>query len=342
MKKDFFARIGPLILLVLFSQGCGGGSSSSQPQPPETTGPTTPQEAINDAVSQGIDGIFVYVDQANKSPLSIAAGIQDRSTQQPADPETLFKIASISKLFIAVSAAKLDFQQTINLDDTLIFWLPEIGARIENADSITIRLLLQHRSGVPDFDSQTGFSWQNSHTNIDDTLAFALDLDADFSPNERYEYSNTNYILVAKILDKALGISHTTFIKDNILIPLELLDTFSLYSEIDPTRLAKGYWENQERSQQEYLIPGGSMISTVKDTAIFLRALNKGELLNSQEQAIYDSVYFLGHSGWLPGFQSIAQYNQQIDATVIQFINTTGGNSEAVASATYEAIIDSL
>ena len=234
------------------------------------------------------------------------------------------------------------FQQTIDLDDTLLFWLPEIGPRIQNANNITIRLLLQHRSGVPDFDSQTGFSWQNSHSSIDDTLAFALDLDADFDPDWRYEYSNTNYILIAKILDKALGISHRTFIQNNILNPLEMFDTYSLYSEIDPTRLAKGYWDNQERSQQEYLIPGGSMISTIKDTSIFLRALNKGELLNSEEQVIYESVYFLGHAGWLPGYQSIARYHQEIDATVIQFVNTTGGNSEAVAGSTYEALIDSL
>lgn len=344
MKYNFYTRLCSIVLIILIFGGCGGGgsSSNSQPQPPEATNPTTPQEIINEAVSKGIDGIFVYVEQANESPLSLAAGIQDRTTQQLADPETLFKIASISKLFIAVSAAKLAHQQTINLDDTLLFWLPEIGARIENADRITIRFLLQHRSGVPDFDSQLRFSWQDSHTDIDTTLAFALGKNADFEPDERYEYSNTNYILVAKILDKALGISHTTFIKDNILNPLEMIDTYSLYSEIDPTRLAKGYWENVERSQQEYLIPGGSMISTVKDTATFLRALNKGELLNSEEQAIYESVYFLGHSGWLPGYQSIARYLPEIDATIIQFVSTTGGNSEDVAGSTYEALINAL
>lgn len=342
MKNNFYIRLCSIVLIIFIFAGCGGGGSSSQPQSAEATSPTTPQGVIDEAVSKGIDGIFVYVDQANKSPLSLAAGIQDLTTQQPADPETLFKIASISKLFIAVSAAKLAHQQTINLDDTLLFWLPEIGARIANADSITIRYLLQHRSGVPDFDSQTGFSWQNSHTDIDTTLAFALGKSADFEPNERYEYSNSNYILVAKILDKALGISHTTYINDNILVPLEMFDTYSVYGEIDPTRLAKGYWENRERSQQEYLIPGGSMISTVKDTAIFLRALNKGELLNSQEQTIYESVYFLGHSGWLPGYQSIARYLPEIDATIIQFVNTTGANTEDVAASTYEALINVL
>ena len=113
MRKCFFIRICSLLLLAFFALGCGGGGNGSQTQSPDATSASTPQEVINDAVTQGIDGIFVYVDQANKSPLSIAAGIQDKTTQQPADPETLFKIASISKLFIAVSTTKLAFQQTI-------------------------------------------------------------------------------------------------------------------------------------------------------------------------------------------------------------------------------------
>ena len=80
----------------------------------------------------------------------------------------------------------------------------------------------------------------------------------------------------------------------------------------------KGYWENIDRSTQDYVIPGGSMISTVKDIAIFMRALNTGVLLNAEEKRVYASVYWFNHTGWLPGYQSVANYQQNIDA-ILQF-----------------------
>jgi CubicO group peptidase (beta-lactamase class C family) len=327
--------------------GCGGGSSVSDPEHPSdanvpngSSSPTTIQQALDNAVSVGVDGIFVYVDQTNKLNEGYSAGVQNKVLQQPADVNTLFKIASISKLFIAVSAVKIIDQEFLSLNDTLAEWLPELASRIVNSDTITIEHLIQHRSGIADFDSQTGFDWHNAHTDIDSTLLFALDKPADFHPNSKYEYSNTNYLLLAKILDKALGYSHQVFIAENILIPLGMYNTYLELSDIDSSLLAKGYWEDIDRSIQDYVIPGGSMISTIKDIAVFIRALNTGNLLSSSEKDIYASVYWFNHSGWLPGYQSVANYYSDIDAVVIQFVNTTGGSSENIANTSYEQILN--
>ena len=119
-----------------------------------------------------------------------------------------------------------------------------------------------------------------------------MDKPADFAPDSKYEYSNTNYLLLAKVLDKALGYSHQTFITENILTPLAMHDTYLKLSDIEPSSLAKGYWGGIERSTQDYVIPGGSMISTVKDIAIFIRALNTGSLLSVEERNVYTSVYW--------------------------------------------------
>jgi D-alanyl-D-alanine carboxypeptidase len=75
--------------------------------------PTSIQEILDDAVSKGIDGISVYVDQVNKIDQKYAAGIQNKVTKSPADTISLFKIASISKLYIAISTVKLAVQTTI-------------------------------------------------------------------------------------------------------------------------------------------------------------------------------------------------------------------------------------
>jgi len=330
------------ISLILTSCGDGGNSNSPTPDAPVSSSPTTIQEVLDEAVSAGVDGIFVYVDQTNKVDESYSAGIQNKALQQPADASSLFKIASISKLFIAVSAAKLVEQGYFSLDDTLAVWLPELADRIENSEVITIAQIIQHRSGIADFDSQVGFDWHNAHTDIDITLQFALGKPADFEPDSQYEYSNTNYLLLAKILDNALGYSHQLFISENIIVPLGMHNTYLVLNDIDSTKLAKGYWENIDRSMQDYVIPGGSMISTVKDIAIFIRALNTGDLLTVSEKSIYSSVYWFNHSGWLPGYQSIANYDEDIDTVVIQFVNTTGEGSENTASTSYEQILNLL
>ncbi|WP_286266628.1 serine hydrolase domain-containing protein [Thalassotalea atypica] len=331
----------------VFLASCGGSSGGSSDNSSSNTTPAVPtptsiQGVLDQAVSSGIDGIFVYIDQTNQVDESYAAGIENKLTQQAANAESLFKIASISKLFIAVSAAKLAVKEQISINDTLASWLPELADRVENSDIITISHLIQHRSGIADFDSQAGFDWQNAHTDIDSTLLFALDKPSDFQPNSRYEYSNTNYLLLAKILDRALGYSHHVFISENILIPLGMHDTYAQLGDIDSARLAKGYWGGIERSTQDYVIPGGSMISTVKDIALFIRALNTGSLLTPEERELYGTVYWFNHSGWLPGYQSVANYESSIDAVVIQFINTTGGSSESIANSTYQNLINQL
>ena len=321
---------------------CGGGGGASNPiQSPASS--KTLQQVLDDSVDSGLDGIIVYAELANQEPILRSAGVRNRVTFQAADANALFKIASISKLFVAVTATKLVHQNMLQLDDTLAFWLPDLASRIANSDTITVQQMLQHRSGIPDFDSQVGFSWQNPHTDADTTLEFALDLAADFSPNERFEYSNTNYLLLGKVLDAALGYSHRTFIRDSIITPLGLTDTYTSADDIDLALLMKGYWENQDRSEQGYDITGGSMVSTVRDTGVFLRELNStSTLFTEEEKATYDTVYFNQHTGWLPGYQSIARYQAELNAIIIVFVNETGDNSESILASTYDEIVEVL
>jgi CubicO group peptidase (beta-lactamase class C family) len=245
----------------------------------------------------------------------------------PADPHALFKIASISKLYIAVATSKLVNNKSLSLDDTLANYLPGLVGRIEYADQITLRMMLQHRSGIPDFIDQDEFDWFAPQTDTNKTLELVLDKSADFKPDARYSYSNTNYLLIGSILDKVLGYSHRQYIDSEILAPLGLTNTYGLFSEVDYEDVVSGYWYKSDVDcrQFDFTIPGGSMVATAQDVGIFLRALNDGSLLNDDEQTIYSSIYEYGHTGWLPGYYSIARYHDDIDTVVVQFVNTTGG-----------------
>jgi D-alanyl-D-alanine carboxypeptidase len=300
--------------------------------------PNSVQEQLEEAIDHGFDGMIVYVDQAGQPPEYYAAGWHDRKNKIPAYPQALFKIASISKLYIAVAVAKLANDQTLSLDKTLADYLPELVGRIENADMITLRMMVQHRSGIPNFTDSPNH-WINPPKGNRENLELVLDKPADFEPNEKYRYSNTNYLLIGEILDKTLGYSHHEYIKKEILIPLHLNNTYSLLSEVNIDDVMSGYyvgsdedfkWENT-----------GLFLATAEDVGIFIRALNDGSVFKEGEQEIYSSIYEYEHTGLLPGYQSFAKYYKDIDTVVIQFNNTTNfdGYDWNLAQITYNRIV---
>jgi len=282
--------------------------------------PDTIEEQLDDAVAFGFDGIVVYVDRAGEEPAFYSAGWKNRAEQIPADPHSLFKIASIGKLYEAVSIAKLVHDGRLSLDKTLIDYFPELGGRIEYADSITLKMMVQHRSGIPSFTDQPGF-WSSEFQNDDEVLDLALDLPALFEPGEDYHYSNTNYFLISRLIERVTGESEQQFIRERILEPLELENTFDSIHEVNMDDLMSGYYVGIEEDTKS--TDYDSMIATAEDVGIFLRALNDGSLFEEGEQETYSSIYVYEHTGLIPGYQSIARYHPDIDTVVIQFNNTT-------------------
>lgn len=306
--------------------------------------PGTVQEQVNDAIGYGLDGIIVYVDEAGKPPAFYAAGYKNREHKILADPQSLFKIASISKLYVAVAVAKLVRDGRLSLDKTLADYLPELKGRIKNADKITLRMMVQHRSGIPNFTDTPGY-WENPPKSNKENLELVLDKPADFEPGKKYSYSNTNYLLIGEILDKTLGYSYHQYIKEEILIPLGLNHTYRLLSEVDLDDVMSGYdvGYDDDLKYNDFINPAGSMVATAQDVGIFLRALNDGSVFkDKKEQEIYSSIYKYEHTGLLPGYSSIARYHKDIDAVVIQFVNTSGGYTWNVSEIVYNRIIKIL
>lgn len=290
---------------------------------------------MDDAIDRGLDGILVHVDQAGQPPALYAAGWKDRAAQVAADPHALFKIAGISKLYIAAAAAKQVDSGTLSLDDTLADHAPELVGRIEHADRIPLRMTLRHRSGIPSVTEHPDDRWGETLADLDAYLGYALDEPAVSEPDRRYPYSNTHYLLLGNNLDQALGYSHHRYIEKDILAPLGLLDTSSLLSQAPSLdRVSSGCHDG--------VAPGGSMVATAQDVGVFLRALHDGSLLDDDEQAIDSSIYEYQHKGCLLGYQSIARDHQDIDAVVIRFVNPTGADSELISLVVYDRIVKIL
>ncbi|WP_339902712.1 serine hydrolase domain-containing protein [uncultured Cyclobacterium sp.] len=298
----------------------------------------TIQEELNKALSHDFEGIIVYVDKAGQAPGFYAAGWHDRDKKIPADPKALFKIASIGKLYEAVTIAKLVNDNRLSLDESLGNYLPELVGRIENAEKITLRMLVQHRSGIPNYTNSPNF-WMDPPTNGQESLDLILDQAANFEPGEDYEYSNTNYLLLSQIKERVLEISNFQCIREEILNPLGLKNTFASIQDVNIEKLMSGYYKGVPEDIKE--VNYGSMVATAEDVAVFLRALNDGSLFEPGGQEVYSSIYKYEHTGLIPGYQSIAKYHPDIDAVVVQFINTTDfdGYHWSLSEIVYNRII---
>ena len=300
--------------------------------------PDTVQAQVEEATGYGFDGMIVYVDQKGKAPGFYAAGWKNRENKIPADPHALFKIASVGKLYDALAITKLVHSQRLSLDKKLADYFPELRSRIENADRITLRMMVQHRSGIPNLTDTPNF-WIDPPKNSKEALARVLDQPANFKPDTDYEYSNTNYLLISELIEKVTGKSKFQYIQEAILTPLGLKNTFGSIHEINMDDLVSGYYVGVEVDIKatDY----GSMVATAEDVGTFLRALNDGSIFEKGEQEIYSAIYVYEHTGLVAGYQTIAKYHKDIDTVIIQFMNTTDfdGATWSLSEIAYNRIV---
>lgn len=281
--------------------------------------PDTVQEQLDEAIGHGFDGMIVYIDEAGAPPRYFASGWHDKESRIRARPNALFKIASIKKLYDIVAVTKLVNDGRLSLDKTIGDYLPELVGRIENSDNITLRLMIQHRSGIPNFTDTPNF-WAAPTTTYEQSLGLILDKPANFEPGEDYEYCNTNYLLINKIMDNELGYDNFQFIRKEVLMPLNLNHTYASLKEVNLEDVMSGYHVGHplDLKADEH-----GMLATAEDVGVFLRALNDGSLFKPGEQELYASLYEYEHGGWVPGYQSFAKYHKDLDAVTIEFYSTT-------------------
>jgi D-alanyl-D-alanine carboxypeptidase len=180
--------------------------------------------------------------------------------------------------------------------------------------------MVQHRSGIPNYTDTKNY-WVHPEQNDAKRLELVLDLPANFEPNTDFEYSNTNYLLLSLLIEKVTGKSKFEYIKEEILLPLHLEDTYGSIQDVNLDNVMSGYYVGYENDLKTD--DSGLMLATAEDLGAFIRALNDCSVFkDKKEQEIYTSIYQYGHTGLIPGYQTIAKYHKGIDAVVIQFTNT--------------------
>ena len=282
--------------------------------------PDTIQEELNDAMWFEFDGMIVYVGKKGAPAEFYTAGWKNRADKIPADPQSLFKIASHRKLYIASAITRLAYNKQIDLTKTVGDYFPELVGRIANAEKITIDLLVQHRSGIPNFTDTPGF-WEIEHESAQAVLELIFDQPALFEPDTDYSYSNTNYMLLTMLIDKVFEAGHNEYIRQNIIQPLGLQNTYMSLNDVNLDDVMSGYYVGIDEDIKH--VNYNAMLATAEDLGLFVSALNEGRLFNKEEQAIYSSLYFYEHTGLIPGYQSFSTYLKEQETVLILFVNTT-------------------
>jgi CubicO group peptidase (beta-lactamase class C family) len=288
-------------------------------------------------------------------------GMANYELRVPNSNETRYHIASVSKPFTAAAILQLQEQGRLSVSDHVSRYVPGFP----NGDRITIDNLLTHSSGIPDingFDDYDVFA-RSPHT-LEQLVAKFAGLPLEFAPGSRQRYSNSNYNLLALILEKVSGESYESYLRRHIFEPAGMKDSGA---DGDASRLvpsaASGYnpagisgFEKAPYLDWSNKTGPGSLYSTADDLYRFDRALNTDTLLKRETQQKYfveadDNLYGwyiwnqrLGHrliaaKGHGPGFTAELDRYPDDDVTVIMLSNSYATASQHPVSETLEAIV---
>lgn len=315
-------------------------------------------EALAAPVSQEADsGAFmgaVLVVKRDEVLLDRAWGSANLELDVANTTQTKFRIGSVTKQFTAVSILLLQERGELSLGDSISEHLsdaPEAWAEI------TIRDLLQHTSGVPNVTSLDGFGrLKYLPTSQDDLIATFIDLPLEFAPGSAWAYSNSNYVLLSRIVEAVGGVPYAEFISTNLLEPAGMSDTaIDVTATIVPNR-ASGYSPSSKGIvNADYVDMGiptgaGALYSTTADLFRWQRSLFGGEILSTQSLSKYvtpsafemrgTDKYGLGvivendedgrsyyHGGGIEGFNAWLGYDPDLDVTVVVLANLNGGTA---------------
>lgn len=227
----------------------------------------------------------VLVAQNGKVLLDKGYGYANLEWQVANSPQSKFRLGSITKQFTAACILLLEERGKLSTDDPVKKYLSNAPAAW---DKITIYNLLTHTSGIPNFTSFPDYQTsEGTPTTPEKLVERFLNKPLDFQPGEKFQYSNSNYILLGYLLEKISGQSYQNFLAANIFKPLGMNDSgYDSNSEIIPHRAA-GYMPGPNGSVNasyiDMTIPfsAGALYSTTEDLLRWEEALFGGKVLNA-------------------------------------------------------------
>jgi CubicO group peptidase (beta-lactamase class C family) len=233
---------------------------------------------------QRIPGVSVAVAHRGRQVYASAFGLANLELEAAATPDTVYEIGSISKQFAAQAIMTLVEAGSVGLDRTVGAYLPALP---EAWSSVTIRHLLTHTSGIPDWEALGLLSYRQEYT-IEEFVDLLAKLPLDFQPGTRFAYSNSTFPLLGAVIARVTGVSFEDYVRDHVFKPAGLVQTrFKTPAELVKRR-ASGYVDrggilvNGEALRPRVIAANGGILSTAPDMVAWLAALAAGRIVKPQ------------------------------------------------------------
>lgn len=273
---------------------------------------------------QGMGSISIF--KNGEEVYQHSFGYADVKISMPATADTKYRIGSISKTFTATMIMQLVEEGKLTLDTRLSDFFPDIPY----AQEITIEQLLRHRSGLFNFTSSEDYlKWMETPVTQEDLMQKFVEHGTVFKPDEKTEYSNTNYVLLSFILEKIENKAYADILQERIIKPLKLENTY-YGGKINPdNHEALSYtllqdWALASETDMSIPVGAGALVSNPTDlntffTALFTDTIVSDHSLNEMKKLVegagigmfqipfYEKRAY-GHNGGIDGFQSNAAY----------------------------------
>lgn len=333
------------------------------PAPTDVPSPTAPPPALPPQLTAQIDqlavatleqssiaGMTIGIRRGNITPLIKAYGYADLARRVPARGDTRYMIASLTKQFTAAAIMQLVEQDKINVDDPVSRYISGLP---KDWQVITLRQLLNHTSGIPEYTSL-----DSSQVDLNAARAYqpsiliaqfaSLNLPLAFAPGSRYSYTNSDYILLGEIIEKVSGLAYGDYLRQYVTGPLGL---GTAYATKLPADLAKGYQDTANGLEladyldPSYIYSAGGMISSAGDLLNWQQALASGRVvgqksymemttpgtLTNGDATTYGYGFMIAtrnghkaifHEGAINGYLSMLVYYPDQDLALVLLANT--------------------
>lgn len=262
----------------------------------------------------------------------------------PLTPDARFRVASVSKAFTAVAIGTLYERGLLTPETTLDAFAPSIP----EADRITIRHLVGHRSGVAHLNDLDGYDVvMRGAVSLDSLVAWLSNQPLDFEPGTDYTYSNGGYALLALVIEAVSGQTYGDYLAEHVAGPLGLTATEHETLGAPVRRLARGYLPGLrpgERARAEYVAPdvkvgGGSLVSSAPDLLRFVRSLDgDGVVARATADSLLGASPVRYLSGRAPGYNAVVMRDREADLTAVVLSNSYAVTANSLAPALLAAL----
>ncbi|MFF3563980.1 serine hydrolase domain-containing protein [Streptomyces sp. NPDC002574] len=306
--------------------------------------------AIQDVLKEtGVPGVIAGVWANGKGSYVRAFGVSDKQSNAKMTSDLYMRIGSVTKTFTVTGLLRLVDQGKVKLDDPVGKYVDGVP----DGDKITLRQLADMRSGLFNYSEDAGFDKalkENPERTFlpAELLAYAFQHPSNFSPGQRFQYSNTNTVLIGMVIEKVAKQPLAGYLQRNVITPARLGRTSFPKNSSLPDPHARGYTTDTVNGQEadatgwnpSWAWAAGAMISELRDLRTWAHTLATGTILSPASQkerldfqptglpgtgyglGIFDNHGWIGHNGSLPGYQAVVVYLPEAEATVVLLLNS--------------------